>query len=235
VDPAFHSLLPQHTSNRQSRSRNLLTRIYCVSYLPTVLKRQIVFRRDTKSVAAEYCFKTYTLRKVFGYDKRLTDVVFVTKVWISYLNSTQVLFLCLWPRLKASYATARHVTCELFYSSCSTGAVVSEPPGRSWPTSSGKHWHTTPRQPVKDSRVVGLRLLTSVVGTEDFDFLYQPASVRNIFHSKKNSVRHFMNLHTSSSKVPLILTNLLTYLLTYLLTPWCRVLLEKLTGLQLVK
>ena len=28
---------------------------------------------------------------------------------------------------------------------------------------------------------------------------------------------------------------LLTYLLTYLLTPWCRVLLEQLTGLQLVK
>ena len=28
---------------------------------------------------------------------------------------------------------------------------------------------------------------------------------------------------------------LLTYLLTYLFTPWCRVLLEKLTGLQLVK
>ena len=29
--------------------------------------------------------------------------------------------------------------------------------------------------------------------------------------------------------------NLFTYLLTYLLTPWCRVLLEKLTGLQLLK
>ena len=28
---------------------------------------------------------------------------------------------------------------------------------------------------------------------------------------------------------------LLTYLLTYLLTPWCGILLEKLTGLQLVK
>ena len=28
---------------------------------------------------------------------------------------------------------------------------------------------------------------------------------------------------------------ILTYLLTYLLTPWCRILLEKLTGLQLVK
>ena len=28
---------------------------------------------------------------------------------------------------------------------------------------------------------------------------------------------------------------LLTYLLTYLLNPWCRVLLEKLTSLQLVK
>ena len=32
-----------------------------------------------------------------------------------------------------------------------------------------------------------------------------------------------------------ILTCLLTYLLTYLLIPWCRVLLEKLTSLQLVK
>ena len=30
-------------------------------------------------------------------------------------------------------------------------------------------------------------------------------------------------------------TSMDTYLLTYLLTPWCRVLLEKLTGLQLVK
>ena len=29
--------------------------------------------------------------------------------------------------------------------------------------------------------------------------------------------------------------HLLTYLLTYLLTPWCRVLLEQLTGLELVK
>ena len=29
--------------------------------------------------------------------------------------------------------------------------------------------------------------------------------------------------------------HIFTYLLTYLLTPWCRVLLEKLTGLQLVK
>ena len=32
-----------------------------------------------------------------------------------------------------------------------------------------------------------------------------------------------------------LLTHLLTYLLTYLLTPWCWVLLEKLTGLHLVK
>jgi len=32
-----------------------------------------------------------------------------------------------------------------------------------------------------------------------------------------------------------LLIYLLTYLLTYLLNPWCRVLLEKLTGLQLVK
>ena len=32
-----------------------------------------------------------------------------------------------------------------------------------------------------------------------------------------------------------VLTLLTSYLLTYLLTPWCRVLLEKLPGLQLVK
>ena len=32
-----------------------------------------------------------------------------------------------------------------------------------------------------------------------------------------------------------LLTYLFIYFLTYLLTPWCRVLLEKLTGLQLVK
>ena len=32
-----------------------------------------------------------------------------------------------------------------------------------------------------------------------------------------------------------LLTYLLTYLLSYLLTPWCKVLLEELTGLQLVK
>ena len=33
----------------------------------------------------------------------------------------------------------------------------------------------------------------------------------------------------------LVITYFLTYLFTYLLTPWCRVLVEKLTGLQLVK
>jgi len=32
-----------------------------------------------------------------------------------------------------------------------------------------------------------------------------------------------------------LLTYIITYLLTYLLTPWSRVLLEKLTGFQLVK
>jgi len=32
-----------------------------------------------------------------------------------------------------------------------------------------------------------------------------------------------------------LLTYLLTYILTYILTPWSTVLLEKLTGLQLVK
>jgi len=35
--------------------------------------------------------------------------------------------------------------------------------------------------------------------------------------------------------LPHLLTSILTYLLTYLLTTWSRVLLEKLTGFQLVK
>ena len=38
-----------------------------------------------------------------------------------------------------------------------------------------------------------------------------------------------------SQLVQVLKTPILTYLLTYLLTPWCRVLLEKLTGMQLVK
>ena len=38
-----------------------------------------------------------------------------------------------------------------------------------------------------------------------------------------------------ATKYFVMLLTILTYLLTYLLTPWCRVLLEKLTGLQLVK
>ena len=46
--------------------------------------------------------------------------------------------------------------------------------------------------------------------------------------------------HSTPFKIPQkeqmsVLRYLLTYLFTYLLTPWCRVLLEKLTGLQLVK
>ena len=39
----------------------------------------------------------------------------------------------------------------------------------------------------------------------------------------------------TASTRPLTWQQILTYLLTYLLTPWCRVLLEKPTGLQLVK
>ena len=45
----------------------------------------------------------------------------------------------------------------------------------------------------------------------------------------------FRNFATAPANSATILTYLHTYLLTHLLTPWCRVLLEKLTGLQLVK
>ena len=52
------------------------------------------------------------------------------------------------------------------------------------------------------------------------------------YYSRKMLVLIFS---THLSDMFLILTYLHTYLLTYLLIPWCRVLLEKLTGLQLVK
>jgi len=42
-------------------------------------------------------------------------------------------------------------------------------------------------------------------------------------------------LYRSRRQVPKKLWYLLTYSLTYLLTPWCRVLIQKLAGLQLVK
>ena len=48
----------------------------------------------------------------------------------------------------------------------------------------------------------------------------------------KSSSRNFSY---SPCLLTYLLTCLLAYLLTYLLTPWCRVLLELLTGLQLVK
>ena len=41
----------------------------------------------------------------------------------------------------------------------------------------------------------------------------------------------FRSVHSG----PAVVQFSLTYLFTYLLTPWCRVLLEKLTGLKLVK
>jgi len=48
-------------------------------------------------------------------------------------------------------------------------------------------------------------------------------------------VRFAERLNLVFARVPSHFNWPLTYLLTYLLTPWCRVLLEKLTGLQLVK
>ena len=47
-----------------------------------------------------------------------------------------------------------------------------------------------------------------------------------------NGTRRFITAFTSARHLTLSFVNTL---LTYLLTPWCRVLLEKLTGLQLVK
>ena len=55
--------------------------------------------------------------------------------------------------------------------------------------------------------------------------------------SEKCVVREFrcMNIIECTYADVESVSSLLTYLLTYLLTPWCRVLLEKLTGLHLVK
>ena len=46
---------------------------------------------------------------------------------------------------------------------------------------------------------------------------------------------HNINMGNKSFESLELFKYLVTTLLTYLLTPWCRVLLEKLTGLQLVK
>ena len=49
-----------------------------------------------------------------------------------------------------------------------------------------------------------------------------------------STFKYFVILILSTYDI-LCISWIITYLLTYLLTPWCRVLLEKLTGLQLVK
>ena len=58
-------------------------------------------------------------------------------------------------------------------------------------------------------------------------------NITKVCMSQEIEIRHLEapDLH-SHSEVVLLYCN---YLLTYLLTPWCRFLLEKLTGLQLVK
>jgi len=50
-----------------------------------------------------------------------------------------------------------------------------------------------------------------------------------------NPVQSFILTYLFTYLLTHLLTYLLTYLLTHLLTPWSRVLLEKLTGSQLVK
>jgi len=51
--------------------------------------------------------------------------------------------------------------------------------------------------------------------------------------TQKERIQHSQQEESWKSKIIIILAR--KYLLNYLLTPWCRVLLEKLTGLQLVK
>ena len=64
-----------------------------------------------------------------------------------------------------------------------------------------------------------------------------PPSARQDQANRRLEVKkHVHDVHNySSSRLLIYVLNKVTYLLTYLLTPWCRVLLEKLTGLQLVK
>ena len=69
-----------------------------------------------------------------------------------------------------------------------------------------------------------------------YSFLYRAAATKHV----TIPVMYLNNLRANHWNVckrlkSQQLTYLLTYLPTYLLTPWCRVLLEKLTGLQLVK
>ena len=54
-------------------------------------------------------------------------------------------------------------------------------------------------------------------------------------YNKSDAFKRINQTTMRQHNVKLYVLHLLTYLLTYLLTPWCRVLLAKLTGLQLVK
>ena len=73
--------------------------------------------------------------------------------------------------------------------------------------------------------------------------VYTPLSIwgqMSSAHTVASFLTYLSNFILSWTPMPLKLFSpnksyLLTYLLTYSLTPWCRVLLEKLTGLQLVK
>jgi len=60
--------------------------------------------------------------------------------------------------------------------------------------------------------------------------VYKP----NEMCTSSNEVHHHLN-YLLAYLLTYLLAYLLTYLLTYLLIPWNSVLLEKLTGLQLVK
>ena len=57
--------------------------------------------------------------------------------------------------------------------------------------------------------------------------VYKPNEICNIGHTSSNELHHPLLTY--------LLTDLLTYLFTYVLIPWSSVLLQKLTGLQLIK
>ena len=70
-------------------------------------------------------------------------------------------------------------------------------------------------------------------------YLEHNDSLPKILNSLKLHFKKFRHTNAVGGRVILIISiqrgKAHTYLLTYLLTPWCRVLLEKLTGLQLIK
>ena len=83
-------------------------------------------------------------------------------------------------------------------------------------------------------KIYFMDLLTRLTARTEKPHCIQPSLIFHVLQNLTVYAQICLYFYSKTNQMHL-LTYLFTYLLTYLLTPWSRVLLEKLTGLQLVK